>query len=98
MASVRTSSAASFLAAAIILVDGRPRPALRLLIGNTASLVAFRDVIGLSFLFVGIFRFVSAWHVSISCSGMVKRQSGMRVPVSDGTALPAATFAHEVEL
>lgn len=45
--------------AAIVLVDGRPGTALRLLFRDAAILIAFGDVIGLAFLLVGVFGFVT---------------------------------------
>jgi hypothetical protein len=45
---------AALLAAAALLVDGRPRPALGFLLLHPALLVAFLDVLGLAFLFACI--------------------------------------------
>src|SRR5579862_5530546 len=53
---------ARFLAAAIILVDGRPGAAFGFFFGNATLLVAFRDMVGLAFLFVGVFGLVAARH------------------------------------
>jgi len=44
-----------FLAAAIILFDGGPGASLRLLLGNAALLIAFGDMISLTFLLVRVF-------------------------------------------
>ena len=56
------AGAAGLLAAAVVLVDGCPGPALGLLLGHAALLVAFGDVIGLAFLLVGVFGLVAARH------------------------------------
>jgi hypothetical protein len=47
------SGTAGLLAAAIILVDGRPGPALGFLFGYATVFVAFGDVVSLAFLLVG---------------------------------------------
>src|SRR5262245_8487162 len=60
MAGVLAASRARFLAAAIVLVDGRPGPALGLVLRHTPLFVAFRDVVGLTLLFVRVFRLVAA--------------------------------------
>src|SRR5690348_15902091 len=50
------------LAAAVVLVHGRPGPALGLLVGDAALLVALGDMIGLALLLVGVFRLVATGH------------------------------------
>src|SRR5277367_1701756 len=47
-----------FLAAAVILVDGRPGAPLGFLLRNATLLVALGDMVGLAFLLVGVFGFV----------------------------------------
>src|SRR5689334_10680856 len=47
---------AGLLAAAIVLVHGRPGPALGFLLGDATLLIALGDVIGLALLLVGVFR------------------------------------------
>jgi len=59
---VATAGPASLLAAAVIFVDGCPRPALGLLLWNPTLLVALGYVVGLALLLVGIFRLVAAGH------------------------------------
>src|ERR1051325_5776992 len=49
-------------AAVMHRVDGCPRAPLGFLLRNSALLIAFLDVSGLSFLFVRIFVFVASWH------------------------------------
>jgi len=56
------AGAAGILAAAVILVDGRPGPAFGLLVRNALILVALRDVLGLAFLLFRVLGFVSARH------------------------------------
>src|SRR4051794_6008088 len=53
---------AGFLAAPVVLVDGRPGAALGLLLGDAALLVALGDMVGLPLLLVGVFGFVAARH------------------------------------
>jgi hypothetical protein len=45
-------------------VYSRPGASLGLVLGSSAFLVAFLYVLGLPFLFVCVFRFVTAWHFS----------------------------------
>nr|WP_197446428.1 hypothetical protein [Tautonia plasticadhaerens] len=52
--------------AAGFLVDRRPGPTLGLLHRDAALLVSFRDVLGLAFLRVRVFRIVAAWHAVVS--------------------------------
>jgi hypothetical protein len=62
------------LAAVGFFVHGRPRPALGLVVRDTATFIAILDVFGLTFLFVGIARLISAWHVlDLSRLGMFPR-------------------------
>src|SRR5436190_18260796 len=56
------STTARFLAAMRRFVDGCPGSALGFVRRYAAVLVAFLDVVGLSFLFVGVLRFITAWH------------------------------------
>src|SRR5438132_34081 len=51
---------AALLAAAGLFVHGGPGPALRLRLGRAAVLVASLDVLGLTFLLLGVLRLVSA--------------------------------------
>jgi len=50
------------LAAAVLLVDRCPGDFFGLLLRDTLFLVALFNVLGLSFLLIGIAGFVSAWH------------------------------------
>ena len=54
-----------FLPATMNLVDGRPGPALGLLLRYAAGLVALFYVLSLSLFLVGVFGFVSAWHFAL---------------------------------
>src|SRR5689334_1369213 len=54
-----------FLAASIVLVDGRPRPLFGFLLADPALLITLCDVIGFAFLFVGVFRLVAARHFAL---------------------------------
>jgi hypothetical protein len=64
------------LAAVGFFVHGRPRPALGLVVRDTATFIAILDVFGLTFLFVGIARLISAWHVlDLSRLGMFRSRS-----------------------
>jgi hypothetical protein len=54
------SGPACLLAAPVILVHGRPGPALGLLFRNAALFVTLGDMFGLAILLVGVFRFVAA--------------------------------------
>jgi len=56
------AAAPGFLPATMNLVDSRPGATLRFFFRNAAALVAFLDVLCLSFLFVSVFGFVPAWH------------------------------------
>src|SRR4051812_35767784 len=38
------------------------------LVGNTAALVTFLDVLGLTLLLVGVSAFVASWHCSAPCA------------------------------
>ena len=51
-----------FFPASVNLVDRRPGPTLGFILGYAAAFVAFFNVLSLSFFFVGVFGFVSAWH------------------------------------
>ena len=51
-----------FFPASVNFVDRRPGPALGFVLGYAAAFVAFFNVLSLSFFFVGVFGFVSAWH------------------------------------
>src|SRR3954464_11539086 len=62
---------AFLLAAAVILVDRCPGAPFRFLLGNATLFITFRDVVGLAFLFVCVFRFVAAGHVRV-LSGDIK--------------------------
>src|SRR5262249_43776554 len=57
-----TDTGAALLAAVILLVDGGPGAALRLLFGNATLFVAFLNVLGLTLLLVGIAGFVAPRH------------------------------------
>src|SRR5690606_7721916 len=54
--------AAAILAAAILLVDGRPGDAFGVLGRAPLRLLAVLDVLGLPLLLAGVTRLVSAWH------------------------------------
>ena len=56
------SRSAGLIATAVVLINGRPSPALRFFLVDAALLVTLCDMIGFAFLFVGIFGFVAAWH------------------------------------
>src|SRR2546423_650077 len=53
---------AGLLAAARLLVDRRPGPALRLPLGDAPALVALLDVLGLALLLVRVLGLVAPWH------------------------------------
>jgi hypothetical protein len=57
------SAGTGLLSAAGFFVHGRPRPALGLVLRDTAILIAILNMFGLTFLFVGVTRLISAWHV-----------------------------------
>src|SRR5678816_265059 len=77
------AGAAGLLAAAVVLVDGGPGPGLGLLVRNAFLFVAFRDVVGLAFLFVGVFGLVSARHGdSPGWDAPPKRRLANGVPVT----------------
>src|SRR5262245_29142767 len=52
----------ALVAAAFLLVDGRPGAPLGFLLADAALLVAFLDVLRLALLAVGVLRFVAARH------------------------------------
>ena len=52
----------AFFAAPGRLVHRGPGPSGRFVFRKAAMLITFLDVLGLAFLFFGIFRFISAWH------------------------------------
>src|SRR6516162_8899779 len=58
---------AAFLPSVSFLVDRRPGATLGFILGHTALLVAFLDVFGLAFLFVGIAGLISARHSRLHC-------------------------------
>ena len=53
------------LAAPMNFVHRGPRTALGLFLGNAVALIPFFYVLSLAFLFVSVFRFVTAWHFSL---------------------------------
>src|SRR5436190_14777908 len=57
------------LAATVVFVHRGPRPSFGLFFGDAAFLVAFGDVIGFAILFVGVFRFIAAWHADLLSNG-----------------------------
>jgi len=57
------TTAARFFPTAVNLVDCRPGSALGFLVRHASLFVTLLYVLGLSFLFVGVLRFVSAWHL-----------------------------------
>ena len=57
---------AALLAAAVLLVDGRPGPRLGFVLGDAPLLVALLDVLGLALLLVGVRRLVAARHDAVS--------------------------------
>jgi hypothetical protein len=56
------AATARLLAAVMHSVNGCPRAPLSFSLRNSALLVTFFDVSGLSFLIVGVFVFVASWH------------------------------------
>src|SRR5437764_849866 len=56
------STTARFVSAMRCFVDGCPGSALGFVCWYAAVLVAFLDMVGLSFLLVGVLRFITAWH------------------------------------
>src|SRR5439155_15762158 len=52
----------ALLAAAALLVDGRPSPPFGFLLGDPARLVALGDMIGFALLLAGVFGLVTTWH------------------------------------
>src|SRR5439155_1567513 len=59
-----TTTASAFLAAAALLVHGRPGAPLCFLSRSSPLLIAFFDVLSFPFLFTAIFRFASTCHNS----------------------------------
>jgi hypothetical protein len=59
------TTAARFLTAAMNFVDSGPGAALSLVFRHAPALVAFFNVLRLSFFLVGVFRFVPAWHLNL---------------------------------
>jgi hypothetical protein len=60
--------------AVVLLVDGRPRPALGLAVRDAAPLVALLDVLGLALLLARITRLVAARHDALLC-GLIRMPS-----------------------
>jgi len=52
----------AFLSAAAFLIDCGPGTAFSLVVRDSAFLVTFFNVLGLTFLFVGIFVLIASWH------------------------------------
>lgn len=57
------AAAAGFLPATMHLVHCGPGAPLSFLLRHAVRLVTFLYVLGLSFFLVGVFRFVTAWHL-----------------------------------
>src|SRR6266550_6760727 len=93
------TTTARFFTAVRCLVDGRPGAALGFILRYAAFLVAFLDVVGLSFLLVGVFRFITAWHCDtlpretppINAESVPDWSSGHRYPVPGTRAVPKIT-------
>ena len=85
---------ARLLATAIILVDGCPSPALGFLFRDTALLVAFGNMIGFAFLFVGVFGLVTTWHACLQL--FAKSQTEGSRTVSSSAKRPDVAFENIV--
>src|SRR5688572_9382037 len=86
MCIAHTAARSTFVSAAAFLIHGGPSASLRLIFRNTAGLIAFLDVLRFAFLFVGVFRFVSARHGISPVLGLGvsigERRNALRVPVA----------------
>ena len=64
----RCCTSAGLFTPAVNLVHGSPSPTFGFVFGDATILVAFLDVLGLSFFLVGVLRFVSAGHKYLLCA------------------------------
>src|SRR5258708_2726969 len=85
----------ALLAAMGFLVDGRPGSAFRLVLGNTALLIAFFDVLGHSLLFVGIARLVATRHDGLHIFYRSISEGAERFSRGDNFSLAAPHFVSE---
>ena len=74
-----TARAARLFPTTVIFIDGGPGAGFGFFIRNTFFLVAFFDVLGLTFLFVSVFRFISLRHGSRWLGGEKKNEKLMEV-------------------